>query len=207
MTYLYDLTVIYLSYMYCLLYHAPNSTSIFTISFPWCLLPSKDHFFPTLQESHHCQSDVLCSLLQPSGVSATQPRAASEKGNLGEGWWYRAGRQSQPRQKRQREVFLDLLLLWFSCLYITTSRNHVLSRCLLEPCRQLWAELALWQALVLIPLIDKYNHLPGLVPFASLITEEMLGLIKADAPWEILCPLSFTGPVHVDLIQGMFDFA
>lgn len=42
--------------------------------------------------------------------------------------------------------------------------------------------MALWQAVVLFPPLDKYNLLPCLVPFASLVTEEMLGLTEADMP-------------------------
>lgn len=103
--------------------------------FSWCLLPSKDHFFQYFRKATTVK--VTGSVLL-SGLSATQPRAASEEGNLGEGWWYREGRQSQPRQKKQRNLFLDLLLLLFSCLYITTLRNKVLGRCALEPHRQLW---------------------------------------------------------------------
>lgn len=33
----------------------------------------------------------------------------------------------------------------------------------------------------------------------------MLGLIKADMPWEILCTLSFTEPPHVDLWRHTVD--
>lgn len=68
------------------------------------------------------------------------------------------------------------------------------------------AEVALWQAVVLFLPLDKYNLLPCLFPFASLVTEEMLRFIKADMPWEIPHTLSFTEPVHVDLWRHTGDF-
>lgn len=130
-----------MSYMYCHLYHAPNSTWNFHLA---------SHFHGV----YHPQKIIFSNALGKPPLSkwralffsrgSWQPnpelplRGIWEEGNLGEGWWYREGRQSQPRQKKQRNLFLDLLFLLFSCLYITTLRNKVLSRCALEPHRQLW---------------------------------------------------------------------
>lgn len=61
------------------------------------------------------------------------------------------------------------------------------------------AEVALWYPVVLFPPFDRYNLVPLLVPFASLVHEAMLVPIQAGMLWEILCSLSFIEPVHVDL--------